>query len=73
MLSDTLGPDNGGDSGSAYWVVDWYIGKSVPSLPIYQFTSLPTIRPATPRPIRPSRWHRALTLPRLSEPRLKAY
>jgi len=23
MLSDTLGPDNGGDSGSAYSLVSW--------------------------------------------------
>lgn len=71
MPSDTLGHDNGGDSGAAYWVVDWYIGMSVNRFPVYQSTSLPTIQPATPRPIRPSRRRWAPTLPQLSEASLE--
>jgi len=70
MLSDTLGPDNGGDSGSAYSLVSWPFSHLVTYS--YWPSDHPTIwlsdhfQPATPRSIRPSRWHRAPTLPRLS-------
>jgi len=58
--SDTLCPDNGGDTGPDYW----------PSNSILGYWD---VRRATPGPIHRRRWYRASTLPRLSRPRFDGY
>lgn len=57
---DTLGPDNGGDSGSDY-------SRCRPPVQSAAF------RRAAPRPIHRLRWYRISTLPRLSGPRFDDY